>query len=49
MIGKTSWLLQRLFSQIWVRAVSFAVLGVDKARVAAAQGSVSGSSRISPG
>lgn len=28
MIGKTAWLLRRLFSQIWVRAVSFAVLGV---------------------
>lgn len=28
MIGKTSWLLRRLFSQIWIRAVSFAVLGV---------------------
>ena len=27
MIGKTTWLLRRLFSQIWVRAVSFAVLG----------------------
>lgn len=28
MEGKTRWLLQRLFSQIWVRSVSFAVLGV---------------------
>jgi uncharacterized membrane protein len=28
MIGKTTWLLRRLFSQIWIRAVSFAVLGV---------------------
>ncbi|HUG98146.1 MAG TPA: DUF2254 domain-containing protein [Gammaproteobacteria bacterium] len=28
MIGKTTWLLRRLFSQIWVRAVSFAGLGV---------------------
>ena len=27
MIGKTTWLLRRLFSQIWVRAVSFALLG----------------------
>ena len=31
MIGKTTWLLRRLFSQIWVRAVSFAVLGVATA------------------
>ena len=28
MIGRTAWLLRRLFSQIWVRAVSFALLGV---------------------
>lgn len=28
MIGKTAWLLRRLFSQIWVRAVAFAFLGV---------------------
>lgn len=28
MIGKTGWLLRRLYNQIWVRAVSFALLGV---------------------
>ena len=31
MIGKTGWLLGRLFHQIWVRAVSFALLGVAAA------------------
>lgn len=33
MIGKTAWLLRRLFSKIWIRAVSFAVLGVATALV----------------
>lgn len=28
MIGKTRWMLRRLFSQIWVRAVALALLGV---------------------
>lgn len=28
MIGKTAWLLESLLSRIWVRAVSFAVLGI---------------------
>jgi uncharacterized membrane protein len=33
MIGKTAWLLRRLFSKMWIRAVSFAVLGVATALV----------------